>query len=227
MTALWPWLAVAGAGAWHGLNPATGWALAAAWGLHTGDRRQVWRALWPLACGHLASVMLVSVVLISVVMVAGGAAAFGLVTPFVMTTDGRVRAAVVLSAASAVVVLLLSCRVGRRGEHRCSGRPRALQRFGRTGLALWSFLMATAHGAGLMLLPALAPLCLSGVPGRELTASGSLGLALAVVAVHTVAQLLTTGVAAVLACRGLGRAGFVQTFSGAAERHAVAVSHLT
>jgi hypothetical protein len=64
------------------------------------------------------------------------------------------------------------------------------------GLAAWSFLMASAHGAGLMLVPVLIPLCLAASPARELTASGSLEVALAAVAVHTAALLLVTGAVA-------------------------------
>jgi hypothetical protein len=56
--------------------------------------------------------------------------------------------------------------------------------------------MASAHGAGLMLVPVLIPLCLAGSPARELTAAGSLPIALAAVGVHTVAMLATTGVIA-------------------------------
>jgi hypothetical protein len=56
--------------------------------------------------------------------------------------------------------------------------------------------MATAHGAGLMLLPALLPLCLAASPAAELTASGSLGVALAAVALHTVAMLAVATAAA-------------------------------
>ena len=61
---------------------------------------------------------------------------------------------------------------------------------GHAGIALWSFLMTTAHGAGLMLVPALVPLCASDGPVREISASGSLVMALAAVAVHTAAMLL-------------------------------------
>jgi hypothetical protein len=74
---------------------------------------------------------------------------------------------------------------------------------GHAGIALWSFLMATAHGAGMMLVPALVPLCLADGPAREITASGSLALALAAVAVHTSAMLATTGVIAAGVCRGV------------------------
>ena len=60
MASLWPWLAVAGVGALHGLNPATGWMLAAAWGVRSRDRAQALRALVPIAVGHAASVALVA-----------------------------------------------------------------------------------------------------------------------------------------------------------------------
>jgi len=62
----------------------------------------------------------------------------------------------------------------------------------KTGLALWSCLVASAHGSGLMLVPALVPLCLSAAPAREITASGSMLLALAAVAVHMAAMLAVT-----------------------------------
>jgi hypothetical protein len=88
---------------------------------------------------------------------------------------------------------------------------------GHAGIALWSFLMATAHGAGLMLVPALA-LCLADSPAREITASGSLLLAGAAVGVHTAAMLVTTGVIATGVCRGV--AMHPRLLSGTAARHA-------
>ncbi|WP_318841031.1 hypothetical protein [Noviherbaspirillum aerium] len=63
MTSLYPWLAVASVGALHGLNPATGWMFAAAWGWRSHDRRRALRALIPIAAGHAASVALVAAVL--------------------------------------------------------------------------------------------------------------------------------------------------------------------
>src|ERR687891_17523 len=63
-------------------------------------------------------------------------------------------------------------------------RVRFGMQVGMLGLAAWSFLMASAHGAGLMLVPVLIPLCLAASPAGELTASGSLEVALAAVAVH-------------------------------------------
>ena len=59
MASLWPWLAVAGAGALHGLNPATGWVVAAGWGVRSRDRAQALQALLPIGVGHVASVALV------------------------------------------------------------------------------------------------------------------------------------------------------------------------
>lgn len=75
------------------------------------------------------------------------------------------------------------------------------------GWAKIAFIAATAHGSGLMLVPALVPLCLSASPAREITASGSLLAALAAVAVHLAAMLAVTALLATGACRLLGRRG--------------------
>ena len=170
MTA-WPWLAVAGVGALHGLNPATGWAFVAAWGVRAGERAPAWRALVPIAAGHAASVALVAA----------------------LATLGFVAQRGVLPwVAGGLAVFVAAVHV--------SGHlPRGLR---HAGLALWSFAMATAHGAGMMLVPALIPLCLSGSPAREITASGSMALALAAVALHLAAMLAVTAAMALGAGRG-------------------------
>nr|WP_316640498.1 hypothetical protein [uncultured Roseateles sp.] len=175
---LWPWLAVAGVGALHGLNPTSGWMFAAAWGMKSGDRRQALRALLPLAAGHLGSIVLVAAtVLLGLAM------------------DRRL---VQVLAGGLLVVVVVLCLAGRR----CGWR-RAPS--GHVGLALWSFMMSTAHGAGLMLVPALAPLCFSGdAPGSAIAASDSLALAVAAVGVHTAAMVLAAGAIAIGACRGFG-----------------------
>jgi len=175
MASLWPWLAVAGVGALHGLNPAAGWMAAASWGVRSGDRTQALRALVPIAVGHATSVALVAAVV-----------AFGL------SIDHLVLQAVAGGLLLVVAVYHLSARTGQVA--------RAPVR--HAGLALWSFMMSTAHGAGLMLVPALIPLCIANAPAREITASGSLTLALAAVGVHTAAMLAVTGVIATGACRG-------------------------
>ena len=167
MASLWPWLAVAGVGALHGLNPATGWMFAAARGVRSRDRSQALRALLPIAVGHATSVALVAA----------------------MVAFGQSMDRVVLQAlAGALLVAAAVLHASRR-------RAKKLQtRAGHVGLALWSFGMSTAHGAGLMLVPALIPLCMADTPAREITASGSLSLALAAVGVHTAAMLAATGV---------------------------------
>ena len=175
MSSLWPWLVVAGVGALHGLNPATGWMLAAAWGLRSRDRAQALRALVPIAAGHAASVALVA-----------GAVVFGLA----MDRFTLQVLAGGLLAASAVL-------------HLSGHTPKAARApAGHAGLALWSFMMSTAHGAGLMLVPALIPLCAGETSALEMTESGPLTLALAAVGIHTAAMLAVTGMIATGVCRG-------------------------
>lgn len=174
MTNYWIWLTVAGVGALHGLNPATGWGFAAAWGVHSGDRAKALRALLPIGVGHVASVALVA-----------GAVAFGL-------SMDRMAMQIVAGVLLAVVVI---CHL--------SGRKAGRIPTGKAGLALWSFLMTSAHGGGLMLVPMLMPLCLGNGVAREFTASGSLMMALAAAGVHTLAMLAVSGVIALGACRGV------------------------
>lgn len=180
MSNLWPWLAVAGLGALHGLNPATGWMFATAWGVQSHDRAQALRALAPIAAGHAASVALVA-----------AAVALGLAMDRVML---QALAGVLL-----VVVAMYHVSARKTGRARTPA--------GHAALALWSFMMSTAHGAGLMLVPALIPLCMADAPARAITASGSLTLALAAVGVHTAAMLAVTGLIASGVCHGFDAGG--------------------
>ena len=181
LDAWWPWLAVAGVGALHGLNPANGWLFAAARATHSGDARDVRRSLLPIALGHALSVALV----VAVVMQ-------GIRLP---------QQHLLALAGSGLLVfavwrLLARPRVGARLT---ASRSHA-------GLAVWSCLMGTAHGSGLMLLPALLPLCMTDGPARAISATGSLALMLAAVALHLLAMLGTTQVVAMMVCRsGLKR----------------------
>ena len=193
MTNPWTWLAIAGLGALHGLSPANGWMFPAAWGVRAGDGTQVRRALLPIAIGHAASIAVVACA------VAQG-----------MSMD-RTR---VQGLAGALLVGAASYRLLRGAGPSTPIGSRA----GHAGIALWSFLMATAHGTGLMLVPALVPLCLADNPAREITASGSLVLALAVVGVHTAAMLVTTGVIATGVCRSVAMRP--RLLSGTAPRQA-------
>ena len=173
MSSLWPWLAVAGAGALHGLNPCTGWALAAACGGRSGDGRQTLCALAPIAAGHAASLGLVAGL-----VVLGLAGVGWLALP-----------------AGALLLAALLLRLSRRTGPRLRARAEC------AGLALGSFMAATLHGSGMMLVPALVPPCLSNGPAKEITASGSLLLALAAVAVHMAAMLGVMAVVALAAGR--------------------------
>lgn len=174
---VWPWLALAGLGAFHGLNPAMGWLFAVALGLHRGGLRTVLLAMAPIALGHAAAVLAV-VLLVQ---------AFGLV----------VDPAIVRRIAGAVLL-------GWAVWHTLYGHRHRV-RFGMTtgmlGLAAWSFLMATAHGAGLMLIPLLAPVGAICGPGDI---AGPLGLSLAAVALHSLVMLAMTAAIAVLVYEWVG-----------------------
>ncbi len=174
MDALWPWLTIAGLGAFHGANPAMGWLFAVALGMHRGGQRAVLAATAPIAVGHAASIAIVVAVF------------YG----FAVTFDGTVLRA-------GCGALLIAWAV----QHAAYGHGRWGVRVGMqassAALAVWSFMMATAHGAGLMLIPALGPICLSGGSGTA---------PFAAVGVHTGAMLLTTSVIAVVVYRWAGLA---------------------
>jgi hypothetical protein len=177
-TDLWPWLALAGLGAFHGLNPAMGWLFAVALGLHRKSRRIVLLSLAPLALGHLASAGLVALAFI----------ALGL-----LIDPQWVRYA---SGALLIAWAVWHYLYGHRH------RVRVGLTTGMAGLAFWSFTMATAHGAGMMLVPVLIPMCLSAAS----TDSGPLPVALAGLAVHTLAILATTGAIAIVVYEWVGLA---------------------
>jgi hypothetical protein len=124
--------AVAALGAFHGLNPGMGWLFAVALGMQEGRRQAVWRALVPLALGHAAAIG-------AVVALAMGA---GMVAP-----QGWV-----VAVAGGALVAAGVMRLVRQRHPRWVG-----MRVGFAGLTAWSALMATAHGAGLMVLPFVLP----------------------------------------------------------------------
>lgn len=170
MTASWPWLALAGLGLFHGLNPAMGWLFAVALGLHRGSRWVVLGALPPIALGHALSIGLVAIAVLTL----GTVVDLGMV---------RVAGGVLL-----VAWAIYHWLYGHRH------RVRVGMTAGFAGLALWSFLMASAHGAGLMLVPALIPLCQAEPVGD----AGPLALSLAATVAHTGAMLAATGAIALL-----------------------------
>lgn len=169
MDTLWPWLALAGMGVVHGAHPANGWMWVT---LRTTPRRSLarcWLALWPVAIGHAVAIAVTVYALSRGVPVSG---------PWAQRIAG-------------LVLLVLACVHFGRGSERIarSSMPTLLA----SSTAVTSALMATAHGAGLMLVPALLPLCMSSLPARAITGSGSLLLGLAAVIVHLGAMLLTAG----------------------------------
>lgn len=179
MSALWPWLVLAGLGTYHGLNPAMGWLFAVALGLHRRSRAVVLASLVPIALGHALSIAIVATVVVAAGIVIDPAAL-------------RIAAGCAL-----IGWALYHLFYGHRG------RVRVGMQAGFAGLVLWSFLMAGAHGAGLMLVPALIPLCLSSDAAGGLM-TGSLPSALLAVGVHTAAMLATTGVIAVVVYEWVG-----------------------
>jgi hypothetical protein len=180
------WLALAGLGAFHGINPAMGWLFAVALGLHRRSRTVVLTSLIPIALGHALAVGVVALAVV----------ALGTVV------DQRV-----IRVISGVVL------IGWAVYHRVYGsrhRVRFGMRVGMVGLGLWSFLMASAHGAGLMLVPFLLPLDPHGASAGHLDGhhvlGGSLSVALAAIGLHTLATLVVTGVTAVLVYEWIGLA---------------------
>lgn len=179
MNTLWPWLAIAGLGALHGLHPANGWMFAAARATRTDRAGEAWRALVPIALGHAAAILLIAV-----------AFARG------WKLDPEL-------ATHIAGVTLLGLAYHRLLHRHRPPHGSAAGRLGSLGLALWSALMAAAHGLGMVLVPALLPLCLSGGPWRAFTGAGSTSFLLAAVAVHMAAMLLMTGALAHGAWRAL------------------------
>jgi hypothetical protein len=142
-----------------------GWLFAVALGLHRGSQRIVLLSLLPIAVGHAAAV---AAVLLAVL-------ALGLVIDHTM-----------LIRLAAIVLIAWAAWHALYGHRR---RVRVGMQTGLMGLVLWSFLMASAHGAGLMLIPALAPICASAASAPQATAGAP--LALAALGVHSGAMLAT------------------------------------
>jgi hypothetical protein len=191
-----PWLSLLLLGAVHGINPAMGWLFAVGRGLQERDRRAVWRALGPLAVGHALAIG-VAVLL---------ALALGRVLPL-----GWLRWLVAAALLAAGLRGLLRHRHVRLGGMHVSARA----------LTAWSFLMASAHGAGLMVLPfilgATAPaptvalhhhhMGTMAAPANSALAAG-LGdvdlIAVAAPLVHTLGYLLVTVAVAVVVYEKVG-----------------------
>lgn len=180
MTELWPWLVLVGLGIYHGINPAMGWLFAVALGMHRQSRRVVLLSLLPIAVGHAVAIAVV-------------VAAFLILGMAIDQERMRIAAATVLIAWA-----IYHSLYGHRH------RVRVGIQTGFMGLTLWSFLMATGHGAGLMLIPTLVPLGLGMTTALEPATGGSLPIALAAIAVHMSAMLLVMGLIAVIVYQWVG-----------------------
>ncbi|RAN93341.1 hypothetical protein [Micromonospora noduli] len=171
---------LAALGAFHGLNPAMGWLFAVARGLQERSRLALLRALPPIAAGHLASVAIVAA-LVSATRSVTTSSALAVVGGVLLVAFGLWR--------------LLSERHFRWAGMRLSAAQ----------LAAWSFLMSSAHGAGLMLLPVLVAEPVPGGHSGHLAAApvGALS-GLAAAGVHTVAMLGVALAVALLVYQVLG-----------------------
>ncbi len=178
------WLAVVASGTYHGVNPGMGWPLAVSAGLLDRRARALFRALGLLAMGHFVAMI-------------------GILLPFgamltLIVWERQIRIAAGLIVIATGIYLLINRR-----------HPLVLARIPPAQLALWSFAAATAHGAGLMLLPIYLGLCQAGELDVEhqaaaTLATGNLITAITVSAVHTAGMIVSGGVIAIAVYRWLG-----------------------
>ncbi|MEX0310886.1 MAG: hypothetical protein AB3N17_11665 [Tateyamaria sp.] len=182
-TAAGLWLAVILSGLYHGLNPGMGWPLAVSSALFERRRSALWPALGALSLGHFAAML-------------------GILLPFSMMTllidfESQIR----IGAGLLVIGMGLYLVITRK-------HPRFLARIPPHKLTLWSFLVALAHGAALMLVPIYLGLCaIEELDAGHRAASALMAttaLALAVAMLHTVAMMGSGGAVAYAVHRWLG-----------------------
>ncbi|PTX56322.1 hypothetical protein C8N43_0977 [Litoreibacter ponti] len=178
------WWAVIFSGLYHGINPGMGWPLAVSAALMEQKARALPRALAMLALGHFLAMIVILL-------------PFSLMLVLVeYETQIRIGAGVIVIAMG--VYLLINRR-----------HPRFLARVHPARLALWSFLAAMAHGAGLMLVPIFLGICAIGVDevdhlAAEKLMGNNVGTAFIVAALHTFAMTVAGGVIAVIIYLWLG-----------------------
>jgi hypothetical protein len=161
-----------------------GWPLAVSAGLMERSSRALAAALWPLTVGHLLAMLVV-------------------ILPFsLLVALVQWQRQIQIGASLLVIGFGIFRLVDRR-------HPRALARIRPTQLGLWSFAVAIAHGAGLMLVPIYLGLCRTADLDRDPEAAGTLinadlGMAILVSVVHTIAMIAAGGCLAWLVYRYLG-----------------------
>jgi hypothetical protein len=185
---LWPWLAVFGLGMFHGINPAMGWLFAVALGLQEQRRAAVLRALPPIALGHALSI--------------------GIIIAVVLVARVALPHRTLKIAAAAILFAFGSYRLLRSRHPNWVG-----MRVGFGDLTLWSFVMASAHGAGLMLVPFFLQSPAAGESHHHDTHQmhawafanfSAPSLLIVAVVVHTLGYLLTTALVAIAVYEKLG-----------------------
>ena len=190
-----PWLSLLVLGAAHGINPAMGWLFAVGRGLQDRDRRALWRALGPLAAGHALAI---------------GAALLLAITLGQVLPLRWLRWVVAAALLGVGLDGLVRHRHVRLGGMRVNARE----------LTAWSFLMASAHGAGLMVLPFVLgavtqpaatlhhhAATIGGGPAAPIIGAGLTGVTAAGVAaplIHTLGYVVVTGVLAVVVYEKVG-----------------------
>src|SRR5258708_14179291 len=148
-TPAWLWLAVVASGLYDGVNPGMGWPLAVSAGLMERSSRALLAALGPLTVGHLLAMLMV-------------------ILPFALLVAlVEWQPQIQIGASLLVIGFGIFRFVNRR-------HPRALARIRPTQLGLWSFAVAIAHGAGLMLVPIYLGLCRAPDLARSHEAAGAL-----------------------------------------------------
>jgi hypothetical protein len=181
-TTAWLWLAVIASGLYHGVNPAMGWPLAVSAALMEKTPHALFFALGPLAAGHLLAILV-------------------MLLPFgFLLSLAEWRREIQAGAAIIVVGFGIFRLLDRR-------HPRALARIPPTQLGLWSFAVAIAHGAGLMLVPIYLGLCRAAAADDRAAGplvEGNLRLAVLVAIVHVIATVGAGGCLAWLVYRYLG-----------------------
>jgi hypothetical protein len=173
----WPWAALALLGAYHGVNPGMGWLFAVARGLQERKRAAVVSSLLPIAIGHEASIVIVVIA--------------------VSLTEQLVPPYLVRLLAALVLVTFGVYKLARPRSH-----PKGFgMQVGFVGLAGWSFLMASAHGAGLMLAPVLLGMPIAGAYHslNEITMQAVLAAS-----VHVTAMLIVMGLVAMVVYERVG-----------------------
>jgi hypothetical protein len=181
------WIAVVLLGAYHGINPGMGWLFAVALGMQQGNARGVWRALPPIALGH--------------------AAAVGIVVIAAVLAQVVVPSHILRVVVASTLVTLGLYRLWRHRHPRFGG-----MQVGFRDLTVWSFLMASAHGAGFMVLPFVMGIggdvsaAGNGHATHAASMDGGASMNALAVGAHSLAYLAVTSLVAWIVYRRLGLA---------------------